>query len=141
MTSIDDIEYQALCPMNKYAVESLYYVSDDGVITYSDGREAPSYRNARIYEDVLSPDDPNWITFQHIPYQATYSYVFSPFTDEVRLIRNESSGPMFKNVVPEEEFNHIVDNLREGEELKYTIVLANVYKLGLHKLDFSIEKN
>ncbi len=141
VTSINDIEYQELCPFDKYAIESLYYVSGDGIITYSDGRQAPSYTNARIYtENVLPMDDPNWITFQHIPYQATYSYVFSPLTAKVRIIRNGSSGPMFKNVVPEDEFNYIVENLKENEELKYTIVLANVYKLGLQKLNFCIKK-
>ena len=142
ISSIDDIEYQALCPFNKYAIESLYYVNSDGVISYSDGRQAPSYKNARIYiEDVLPMDDPNWTTFQHIPYQATYSYVLSPLSDKIRLVPNESSGPMFKNVIPENEFDHIVKNLNMGEELEYTLVLANVYKLGLQKLNFTIRKN
>lgn len=141
ITSISDIEYQKLCPFDKYAIESLYYIDGEGTITYSDGRSAPGYRNARIYiEDVLPKDDPNWITFQHIPYQATYSYVFSPLSDKVRLVRNESSGPMFKNVVPENEFNYIVERLEENEELQYTLVLANVQKLGLQKLSFTIRK-
>ncbi|MBD5356184.1 MAG: DUF4377 domain-containing protein [Bacteroides sp.] len=142
VTSIDDIEYQERCPFKKYAIESLYNVNGDGILSYSDGCQAPSYKNVRIYiEDVLPMDDPNWTTFQHIPYQATYSYVFSPLTTKVRLVRNESSGPMFKNVVPEDEFNDIVKNLKANEELKYTIVLANVYKLGLQKLNFTIRKN
>ncbi len=79
--------------------------------------------------------------FQQIPYQATYSYVFSPISAEVRLIPNESSGPMFKNVVPEEEFNYIVKEMPENEELEYTLILANVYKLGLQNLTFKIKKN
>ncbi len=142
ITSIDYIEYQNLCPFNKYAMEPLYYVSGDGIITYSDGREAPSYENARIYlENILPKDDPNWVTFQHVQYQATYSYVFSPLSDKVRLVRNESSGPMFKNVVPEEEFNHICKDLSKNEELEYTLVLANVNKLGLQRLNFTIRKN
>ena len=141
VTSIDEIEYQEGCPFNKYAVESLYYVNGDGIITYSDGRQAPSYKNARIYlENILPKDDPDWITFQHVQYQATYSYVFSPLSDKVRLIRNESSGPMFKNVVPENEFNFIVEYLKESEELQYTLVLANVQMLGLQKLSFKIKK-
>ncbi len=141
ITSINDIEYQNLCPFNKYAIEPLYYVSGDGTITYSDGRQAPSYKNARIYlENVLSKDDPNWITFQQIPYQATYSYVFSPLSADVRLIRNESSGPMFKNVVPEDEFNYIIKDMQENGELEYTLVLANVYKLGLQNRIFKIKK-
>ena len=141
VASINDIEYQELCPFNKYAIESLYYVNCDGIISYSDGRQAPSYNNARIYTEIVLPmEDPNWLTFQHIPYQATYSYICSPLSDMVRLVRNESSGPMFKNVIPEEEFNYIVENLKENEELRYTIVLANVYKLGLQKLSFNIKK-
>ena len=141
VTSIDDIEYQRLCPFDKYAMELLYYINGDGEITYSDGRQAPSYKDARLYiNNVLPMDDPNWITFQHIPYQATYSYVFSPLSDNIRLVRNESSGPMFKNVVPEDEFNYIVESLKENDELQYTIVLANVYKLGLQKLSFTIRK-
>ena len=119
VTSIDDIEYQEGCPFNKYAVESLYYVNGDGIISYSDGRQAPSYKNARIYlENILLKDDPNWSTFQHVQYQATYSYVFSPLSDKIRLVRNESSGPMFKNVIPENEFDYIVKNLNAGEELE-----------------------
>ena len=142
VNSIDDIEYQESCPFDKYTIESLYYINGDGEISYSDGRQAPSYKDARLYiENVLSMDDPNWITFQHIPYQATYSYVFSPLSDNIRLVRNESSGPMFKNVVPEDEFNYIVESLKENEELQYTIVLANVHKLGLQKLSFAIRKN
>ena len=142
VTSIDEIEYQEGCPFNKYAIESLYNVNGDGIITYSDGSQAPSYKNARIYiKNILPKDDPNWTKFQHIPYQATYSFVFSPLNPKVRLIQNESSGPMFKNVVPEEEFNDIVKNLKVNEELKYTLVLANVYKLGLQKLNFTIRKN
>lgn len=141
ITSLDDIEYQALCPFDKYAIESLYYVDSDGKITYSDGRQAPSYENALIYTDnVLSPEDPNWVKFQTASYQATYSYVKSPLADKIRLVRNESSGPMFKNVVPENEFEYIVTDLRENDELEYTLVLANVKKLGLQQLTFKIKK-
>lgn len=141
VTSINDIEYQELCPFDKYSMESLYYINGDGEITYSDGRQAPNYKDARLYiENVLPMDDANWITFQRIPYQATYSYVFSPLSDRIRLVRNESSGPMFKNVVPEDEFNYIVESLKENDELQYTIVLANVYKLGLQELSFIIRK-
>lgn len=141
VTSINDIEYQELCPFDKYAIESLYYINGDGEITYSDGDSAPGYDSARLYiENILPKDDPDWKIFQHVPYMATYSYVFSPLTDKVRLVRNESSGPMFKDVVPEEEFNYIVKNLKDNDELQYTIVLANVYKLGLQKLEFTVKE-
>ena len=119
----------------------MYYVSGDGIITYSDGHQVPSYENARIYlENILPKDDANWVTFQNIQYQATYSYVFSPMSDKVRLVRNESSGPMFKNVVPEDEFNYIVKDMQLNEEVEYTLVLANVYKLGIQNLTFKIKK-
>ena len=141
ISSIDDIVYQALCPFNKYAVDSFYNIDSEGVITYSNGDHAPGYKNARLYlDDVLPKDDPNWLTFEKVSYMAIYSYVFSPLTDEIRLVRNESSGPMFKNVIPENEFEYIVNNLKEGEEFEYTLVLANVNKLGLQKLTFSIRK-
>ena len=141
INSIDDIEYQELCPFDKYAIESLYYVNGDGVINYADGDRMPGYDAARIYiENVLPKDDPNWIKFQKVPYMAIYSYVFSPLTDQVRLVRNESSGPMFKDVVPEDEFSYIVESLKENEELTYTLVLANVNKLGLQQLTFTIKK-
>ncbi len=141
ITSINDIEYENLCPFYKYAIEPMYYASGDGMITYSDGREAPSYKNARIYlENILPKDDPNWIIFQHVQYQAIYSYVFSPLSEKIRLVRNESSGPMFKNVVPEEEFNYIVKDMQVNEELEYTLVLANVEKLGLQKQTFKVKK-
>ncbi len=141
ITSLSEIKYQEGCPFNKYAIDSLYYVNKTGKITYSWGDAAPSYDSARIWmDDVLPKDDPNWITFQHVQYQATYSYVFSPLSDIVRLVRNESSGPVFKNVVPEEEVNYIVQDMQVNEELVYTLVLANVYKLGLQNLIFKIKK-
>lgn len=101
----------------------------------------PSYEHARIYlENVLSLDDPNWVKFQKVTYQATYSYVLSPLTEDIRLVRNESSGPMFKNVIPEDEFNHITQSMQSGEELKYTLILANVHKKGLQRVEFIIVK-
>lgn len=49
ITSINDIVYQNLCPFDKYAICTLFYISADGEITYSDGSQAPSYKNAYIY--------------------------------------------------------------------------------------------
>ena len=64
-----------------------------------------------------------------------------PFTDEIRLVRNESHGPMFKDVVPEDEFTHITQSMQSGEEIRYALILANVYKKGLQKVEFAIKKN
>lgn len=142
ITCIDDIDYEEMCPFNKYAFyESVYYIDKTGKITYSDGESLPGYDAARIYlDDVLPKDDPNFIKFNSVPYMAIYSFVFSPLTDEIRLVRNDSSGPMFKEVVPQQEFDYIVSSWKVGDELKYTVILANVYKLGLQQLNFTIIK-
>ena len=139
--SEDDIEYQDLCPFEKYAIENEFTINENGNIFYVDGSPLPAYKNARIYlKNILDAADPNWVKFQSVPYQATYSYVISPLTDEIRLVRNESSGPMFKNIIPENEFAHITQTMKSGEELKYVLILANVSKKGLQKLEFIIKK-
>ena len=87
---------------------------------------------ARLWiENILPKDDPNWIDLQRVPYMATYIYVLSPLTDEIRLIRNGSSGPMFKDVVPEDEFNHITGSMQAGEELHYALILR-IAEIGVH---------
>ena len=139
--SEDDIEYQDLCPFEKYAIENEFTINENGNIFYVDGSPLPAYKNARVYlKNILDAADPNWVKFQSVPYQATYSYVISPLTDEIRLVRNERSGPMFKNIIPEDEFTYITQEMKSGEELKYTLILANVYKKGLQKLEFRIMK-
>lgn len=139
--SEDDIEYQDLCPFEKYAIENEFTINENGNIFYVDGSPLPAYKNARIYlKNILDVTDPNWVKFQSVPYQATYSYVISPLTDEIRLVRNERSGPMFKNIIPEDEFTYITQEMKSGEELKYTLILANVHKKGLQKLEFRIMK-
>ena len=141
--SEEDIEYEESCPINKYAIAmgKELLVDSEGNIRYNNGDRLPSYDMARLWiENILPKDDPNWIDLQRIPYMATYIYVLSPLTDEIRLIRNGSSGPMFKDVVPEDEFNHITGSMQAGEELHYALILANVYKLGLQKLEFTLKK-
>ena len=56
------------------------------------------------------------------------------YQDLCPLVRNESHGPMFKDVVPEDEFTHITQSMQSGEEVRYALILANVYKKGLQKL-------
>ena len=141
--SEEDIEYEESCPINKYAIAmgTELLVDSEGNIRYNNGDPLPSYDMARLWiENILPKDDPNWIELQRIPYMATYIYVLSPLTDEIRLIRNGSSGPMFKDVVPEDEFNHITGSMQADEELHYALILANVYKLGLQKLEFTLKK-
>lgn len=71
---------------------------------------------------------------------AIYSFVLSPFTDDIRLVRNGSSGPMFKEVIPEDELTYIVQSMQSGEEVRYVLILANIHKKGLQKVEFTVRK-
>lgn len=139
--SEEDIEYQELCPFEKYDIYHGYAIDSNGNIYSAEGSLLPSYDATKIYlVNILHQADPNWVKFHKIPYQAIYSYVISPLTDKIRLVRNETSGPMFKNIIPEDEFTYITQEMKPGEELKYTLILANVHKKGLQKLEFRIMK-
>lgn len=139
--SESDIEYQELCPYNKYETEDYYIVDGEGNIYKGNGLPKPSYEHSRIYiENVLDKGDDNWVKFNSIPYQAYCSYVISPLTDNIRLVYNEDGGPLFKDVIPESEFEYITKKMNSGEKLQYFLILANVYKKGLQKLKFTITK-
>lgn len=97
--------------------------------------------NATIYiENILDKEDPNWAKFQEVAYMARYTYVLSPFTDEIRLLPINHSDLLFKDVIPQNEFDSIRDNLKSGEELHYALILANVHKKAIQKLAFTIKK-
>lgn len=139
--SESDIEYQELCPYNKYETEDNYIVDGEGNIYKGNGWPKPSYEHSRIYiENVLDKGDDNWVKFNSIPYQAYCSYVISPLTDDIRMVYNEDGGPLFKDVIPESEFEYITKKMNSGEKLQYFLILANVYKKGLQKLNFTITK-
>lgn len=139
--SESDIEYQELCPYNRYETEDNYIVDGEGNIYKGNGWPKPSYEHSRIYvENVLDKGDDNWVKFNSIPYQAYCSYVISPLTDDIRLVYNEDGGPLFKDVIPESEFEYITKKMNSGEKLQYFLILANVYKKGLQKLKFTITK-
>lgn len=139
--SESDIEYQELCPYNKYKTEDNYIVDGEGNIYKGNGWPKPSYEHSRIYvENVLDKGDDNWGKFNSIPYQAYRSYVISPLTDDIRMVYNEDGGPLFKDVIPESEFEYITKKMNSGEKLQYFLILANVYKKGLQKLKFTITK-
>ena len=139
--SESDIEYQELCPYNKYETEDNYIVDGEGNIYKGNGWPKPSYEHSRIYvENVLDKSDNNWVKFNSIPYQAYCSYVISPLTDDIRMVYNEDGGPLFKDVIPESEFEYITKKMNSGEKLQYFLILANVYKKGLQKLKFTITK-
>ena len=139
--SESDIEYQELCPYNKYKTEDNYIIDGEGNIYKGNGWTKPSYEHSRIYvENVLDKGDDNWVKFNSIPYQTYCSYVISPLTDDIRLVYNEDGGPLFKKVIPESEFEYITKKMNSGEKLQYFLILANVYKKGLQKLKFTITK-
>ena len=139
--SESDIEYQELCPYNKYETEDNYIIDGEGNIYKGNGLPKPSYEHSRIYvENVLDKGDDNWGKFNSIPYQAYRSYVISPLTDDIRMVYNEDGGPLFKDVIPESEFEYITKKMNSGEKLQYFLILANVYKKGLQKLKFTITK-
>lgn len=139
--SESDIEYQELCPYNKYETEDNYIVDGEGNIYKGNGWPKPSYEHSRIYvENVLDKGDDNWVKFNSIPYQAYCSYVISPLTDDIRMVYNEDDDPLFKKVIPESEFEYITKKMNSGEKLQYFLILANVYKKGLQKLKFTITK-
>lgn len=139
--SESDIEYQELCPYNKYETEDNYIVDGEGNIYKGNGWPKPSYEHSRIYvENVLDKGDDNWVKFNSIPYQAYCSYVISPLTDDIRMVYNEDGGPSFKDVIQESEFEYITKKMNSGEKLQYFLILANVYKKGLQKLKFTITK-
>lgn len=141
INSEEDIEYYDMCPFNKYSLYKNFIVSENGEISYADGSFILPYDNARIWlEDILDKADPNWVKFQSVPYMAIYSFVLSPLTKEIRLVRNESSGPMFKDVIPENEFTHITQSMKPGDELRYALILVNVHQTGLQKLEFTVKK-
>lgn len=144
ITTEADIEYYDLCPFAKYAIANDFIVDEngkiDGKVQYDNVSPLPSYDKARIWlVNILDDKDPNWVKFQTVPYQATYSYVLSPFTDKIRMVRNDSHGPMFKNVVPEDEFARIMA-MKPNESVSYTLILVNVYKKALQKVEFVVIK-
>ena len=139
--SESDIEYQELCPYNKYETEDNYIIDGEGNIYKGNGWTKPSYEHSRIYvENVLDKGDDNWVKFNSIPYQTYCSYVISPLTDDIRMVYNEDGDPLFKDVIPENEFEYITKKMNSGEKLQYFLILANVYKKGLQKLKFTITK-
>ena len=138
ITSEKDIVYHDKCPFNKYAMEKELLVDSEGNIRYNNGHALPSYEKARFgIENVLPKDDPNWIEFNKVSYMATYAFVLSPFTEELRLVRNEPV--MFKEAIPENEFKNIL-SMKSGEKVHYALILVNVHMDGLQKLEFTITK-
>ena len=137
-----DIEYEEQCPIEKYAIAKggEYLMDADGKLTYADGTPTPEFdKHAQIYlENILDKSDPLWQAGAR--YMATYAYVLSPLTDEIRLVPKSHSGFLFKNLLTESEMTYVRQSMKHGETLHYALVLCNVYKRGIQKVEFSINK-
>ena len=137
-----DIEYEQQCPVEKYAIAKggEYMVDADGKMTYADGTPTPEFdKHAQIYlENILDKSHPLWQSGAR--YMATYAYVLSPITDEIRLVPSSHSGILFKNILTESEMAYVQQSMPQGEMLHYGLVLCNVYKHGIQKVEFTIKK-
>lgn len=137
-----DIEYEQQCPVEKYAIAKggEYMVDADGKVTYADGTPTPEFdKHAQIYlENILDKSHPLWQAGAR--YQATYAYVLSPLTDEIRLVPSAHSTFLFKNILTESEMAHVQQSMKQGETLHYALILCNVYKRGIQKVEFTIKK-
>ena len=137
-----DIEYEQQCPIEKYAIAKggEYMVNADGKMTYADGTLTPEFdKHAQIYlENILDKSHPLWQSGAR--YMATYAYVLSPLTDEIRLVPSTHSSFLFKNILTESEMAHVQQSMKQGETLHYALILCNVYKRGIQKVAFTIKK-
>ena len=137
-----DIEYEQQCPVEKYAIAKSgeYMVDAEGKVTYADGTPTPEFdKHAQIYlENILDKRHPLWQAGAR--YMATYAYVLSPLTDEIRLVPSNHSCFLFKNILTESEMTHVQQSMKQGETLRYALILANVYKRGIQKVEFTIKK-
>ena len=137
-----DIEYEQQCPVEKYAIAKggEYMVDADGKMTYADGTPTPEFdKHAQIYlENILDKSHPLWQSGAR--YMATYAYVLSLLSDEIRLVPSSHSGFLFKNVLTESEMAYVLQSMPQGETLHYGLVLCNVYKRGIQKVEFTIKK-
>ena len=104
------------------------------------GTPTPEFdKDARIYlENILDKSHPLWQAGAR--YQATYAYVLSPLTDEIRLVPSNRSAILFKNILTESEMAYAQHSMKQGETLHYALILANVYKRGIQKVEFTIKK-
>lgn len=135
-----DIEYQELCPYEKYAINpEEIRIDKAGNLFDANGSALLPYEDKRIYlENILDKADANWNLFNKIPYMAYYAYVFSPLTDEIRLVRVSGGGPMLKNVIPADEYQELLDRVWREEVMKYSLIIVNIYKQGLQKVEFTV---
>lgn len=71
-------------------------------------------KHAQIYlENILDKNHPLWQAGAR--YQATYAYVLSPLTDEIRLVPSNHACFLFKNILTESEMAHVQQSMKQGE--------------------------
>ena len=137
-----DIEYEQQCPVEKYAIYKggEYIMDADGKVTYADGTPTPEFdKHAQIYlENILDKSHPLWQAGAR--YMATYAYVLSPLTDEIRLVPSNHTCFLFKNILTESEMTHVQQSMSQGETLRFALILTNVYRRGIQKVEFTIKK-
>jgi len=125
----------------KYAVDSPVLIDKDGKIYASNGGIRPQFDNCRIYLDnVLDKNDPNWVMFNRVQYMALYAYVFSPLSGKISLVSVSGGGPMLEDIISESELDNIASKFAVGEEQKFVVVLVNVNRKGLQRLEIVIRR-
>jgi hypothetical protein len=60
--------------------------------------------------------------------------------DDIRLVPGNRSAFLFKDILTESEMAHVLQSMPQGEKLHYGLVLCNVYKRGIQKVEFTIKK-
>ena len=45
---------------------------------------------------------------------------------------------MLKNVIPADEYQELLDRVWGEEVMKYSLIIVNIYKQGLQKVEFTV---
>ena len=109
------------------------YFSDIKGFTYERGHEY----ELRVKRTILAnpPQDASNRTYELVRILADNS----PLTDEIRFVPSSHSAFLFKNVLTESEMAHVQQSMPQGETLHYSLILCNVYKRGIQKVEFTIK--
>ena len=79
-------------------------VDAEGKVTYADGTPTPEFdKHAQnLLENILDKSHPLWQAGAAV-IQATYAYVLSPLSDEIRLVPSNHSCFLFKEHTDREQ--------------------------------------
>lgn len=94
---------------------------DENKNIYKENGSLYSYKNGKIYltRDTSLPNQ-----YQKDIWTSTKGVVFSPFSSTYDVTVTRGEIPI-KQVLPEEEFNFVIQNAATGKEYVYTIALLN----------------